>query len=390
MSDPIENYIEKMELLHMSKECESQIMDNIRNKEYCRKEAVLQKHCRRRLFLKEKAVVALATVVITGGTFSVFGTQIREKFVGIFSKNEDLRTEVFQSDFYDNDGHVEVKMEEIVSDTMTVRAVVHYTALDGIGQEWMKSSLKSEPGKHVYMVPEIKSDDSLAAHNKGFTWETRFLENDSDESDMFFELDYFASNTVDDIKQVRFYHAMPTKTIRVLFGNDYEIIDISEAVPMQKFALNEYTEDFGEKNYLPTWIKVSKFGLIVGGYSKNAGIIYRYNDQYTAIGMQGLELTELTLVYKNGESCDLLNENTQAMGQVWKCTVNSEWNDKKESDVSARLEKLKDSKYGELEIVQDGSEGEDVFYSISFYDPIKPQEIQGIVIDGCMYELEIK
>lgn len=183
---------------------------------------------------------------------------------------------------------------------------------------------------------------------------------------------------------------MPTRIVSDFFGDDYETLDISEAVPMQKYEIREYREDFGEKNYLPTWIKISKFGLIVGGYSKNAGIIYRYNNQYTAISMQGMELAELKLVYKNGDSYDLLNENIDEMGKMWKCTANSEWNVKKESDVTTMLEKMKDSKDGELEIIQDGSEGEDVFYSISFYDPIRPQEVQGIVIDGCMYELDIR
>ncbi len=84
-------------------------------------------------------VAAVAAALCCVFAMTAFAEEIGGFIAGIFTNDavvgEEVRTYVYR----DTDGHVEMTVEEVLSDNSTIRMVIHYRALDDEGAQWLST-----------------------------------------------------------------------------------------------------------------------------------------------------------------------------------------------------------------------------------------------------------
>lgn len=84
-------------------------------------------------------IAAAATIAVCGiGVGAAYGYQ---HLTELFGGNGNIVSEIQSNVFEDSDGHVTVKIEQLVSDGRHVHAAVHYEALDEVGKDWLDNDV---------------------------------------------------------------------------------------------------------------------------------------------------------------------------------------------------------------------------------------------------------
>ncbi len=300
------------------------------------------------------AAVAAALCCVFGMT--VYADDIGELFTGLFAKDAIVGEMVVTDAYDDADSHVGMTVEEMLSDGVTIRMVVHYHALDEQGHQWLEE-LKYEDDALKYdlygfeVTPDLSGNISVY----GLNWScgSRELEEYRTESERFFvvfmEADRIGWASED---YIELSYLMP--------GGEKKItLDASACVDFSSYELDP--SDAPEKLYLPKSANISPLSLVING--TDLGMFEKgeaNGANYIKLNAED-KVDRLFLCFNDGSHVNLLKDYAHfTNGTTYTlCSGN-------------------------------GSEEENscIIASTSFKDPIDVSTVSGIELDGVFYPFE--
>lgn len=372
----MEHYKSAIEKLHMSDRCEQNIISNIHNSE--KKTRWLLRFVRKRA-----VIVTTAVLLIFCGTVTASGNSVKKIFDGWLTKDEKLKEDVFTSKFTDYDAHVKIRIKEIVSDIKSTKMVVVYSSFDKAGEKWLEKICK-KPEDYMAVVPGIKDFDS-EKYEINYSVNVIELKEYSTASAKYFELSYDASDIDFGTKTAYLYYSLPSKEIDNLpvpeNMDECAVIDLPGALSYTTYQIDG--KDTG-KNYVPDRVDVSAMGIVIYGKTKNCILSYKMGDFVSSVMLEGEDIDSLYLLLNNGERINLLMNNELVQDIYFSIAKNPEWNAADEKKWKDVVDYIKENE--NYKIISDGSEGNQMLYSLSFGYALDVDSIKGIEMDGIEYD----
>lgn len=371
----MKNYRQAMNKVKMSDKCKNEILNRINSQE--------SRRWNRLFRVKFLNVMVLIFIIITilGGTITVLGKQINGLFKGWLTNNEMVGDTVFDSSFAESDGHVRIEISEILSDIMNTKMVIHYTALDKEGREWLETIMSQEPYGNLHITPGIK-DFNTFEHGVNYTGGCRELSEYGSDDEKYFEVHYSASGDDFGTRTAYLYYSMPEKSCLNIV-EDCVSIELTDAIEMAEYNI---TSDFVNGiNYIPKKIRISPLGIAIYGVTKDSSICYKYGNSYHTLALEGAELGSLYLILKDGSRYNLLESNELTENGWSSITKNKDWNEESAKRWEKRYEDMKKS--DKFTLISDGSDGKDLLYSLTFGYTMDIDMIKSVEIDGTEFDL---
>ncbi len=314
-------------------------------------------------------VAAIAAALCCVLAVTVFAEEIGGFIAGVFTEDEIVGDTVRTCVYYDKDEHVEMTVEEVLSDMQTVRMVILYTALDEQGEEWLSQQLTQ-----CGIKGNIYGDDETIWY--GFSvcpdmkpsvtgeylvcWATpvRELEEYRTETERRFIVgmeadgDNWGSNNIFLYYMMTDYAETEVKRVAVL--------DVSTNIEKRTYTLDSTKAP--DKLYRPTDVTLSPLSLKICG--DNLGFfeievsVTEDMLSYSSAELAEESIDSLYLVLTDGRRIDLL-------------IPRDGWND---------------GYWGLGELTYDDSRCH--ICSISFMQPVDLDTIAGIELDGVYYPFE--
>lgn len=125
------DYIKAVESVKVQKNTKDEIWQNVLNQE----EKAAPKN--RRFSVKRCAAIATAAACVAVFASPLISSGIESLMRKMYPQSEKIAEKIETSVFEDNDGHVKMTVEEMLSDMQSVYMIVHYEALDETGKEWL-------------------------------------------------------------------------------------------------------------------------------------------------------------------------------------------------------------------------------------------------------------
>jgi len=250
------------------------------------------------------AAVAAALCCVFGMT--AFAEEIGSFFSGIFVKDAIVADNVLTGVYNDNDGHVNMAVEELLSDGMAVRLVVRYQALDQQGKEWLDSlsgsndTLDSKAFFGLKVWPAIK-DLNMAEYGVNWGWGAYELEELRTETERCFVLSMSADRSGWGTDDVEFTYTMTD-------GKKTTLLSIVTDIEKKVIAMDA-PED-SDKLYAPLKATLTPLSIVIEG--KHFGLIENgteyTEDGYTIYQRVTAEekVDSLVLYFTDGTRVDLL------------------------------------------------------------------------------------
>ncbi|MBE6753315.1 MAG: hypothetical protein E7559_03010 [Ruminococcaceae bacterium] len=296
---------------------------------------------------------AIAAALCCIFSMTVFAEEIGSFIAGIFSGNAIVGEEVKTNVFSDTDGHVEMSVEEVVSDLCNVRVVICYTALDEQGREWLASLSKcgSDP---VWYNEDSDFRLRMWTVEKGYS---------AGGATSAYELEEYRTKN-----QRRFVLFM--ELVHDYWGNEAwirysmtdnlprsTVIDVSTNIEKRIYDLNSPQET--DRLYRPTFVKLSPLSITVCGENLGAFYYKEYADGlYTAIGSlyDNVTVQSMRLIFTDGTEIVMFKDGCACQDMA---------------------------KFGPLLNTDDPDDC--IIVAMSFAQPIDPDAVVGMEIDGVYY-----
>lgn len=301
-------------------------------------------------------IAAVAAALCCLFSMTAFADEISRFIAGVFAGDAVVGEEVKTNVFYDTDGHVEVFVEEVVSDLSNVRIVLCYNALDKEGEEWLASLSRqgSDPvwynddsDYRLRIWPVVKWYESGGA--SGVNELEEYRTDTRRRFVLFLELfhDYWGT-------KARICYSVTGNVPRTTD------IDVSTNIEKRVYELDSPTET--ERFYRPTFVKLSPLSVTVGG--ENLGLFYyreSHNGLHTEFGTLHPEASveSMRIIYRDG---------TETVMFTGGCACQNM------------------SMYGPLLNTDDPDDC--IIVSMSFAEPIDPDTVAGMEIDGIYYPFD--
>lgn len=308
-------------------------------------------------------VAAIAAVLCCVFTMSVFAEEITVFIAGVFTNDAIVGDTVRTSVYTDTDGHIEMTVEEVLSDLSTVRIVVLYKAIDDEGSEWLSNLSYDGNDPAIY---DKSTRYSLWIH-------PNFKENNTDVYGVSWSHDAYELEEYHTDTQRRFVVNMEadddswgTNSIRLYYGMTNEqreaLIDASTNIEKHVYELD--SERSPNKLYRPEKVVLSPLTIIV--YGKNTGIfditVYGDSDHkyYSIECVEEEKIESLTILFEDETQIEIFKEGEVQIGGI-----------------------------GYFSSLGSQYDADDmVIMSMSFDEPIDPETVSGIEIDGVFYSFE--
>ena len=298
-------------------------------------------------------IAAIAAVLSCLFSMTVFADEISRFIAGIFADDAVVGEEVKTNVFYDTDGHVEMFVEETVSDLSNVRVVLCYNALDGEGEEWLASLSRqgSDPvwynddsDYRLRIWPVIKWYEAGGASG---VYELEEYRTDTQRRFvLFLELHNDCWGT-----KARIYYSMTGNVTR---STD---IDVSTNIEKLVYDLDSLRET--DRLYRPTQVKLSPLSVTVCG--ENLGAFYYYQSPdglYTEVSRPNgdVSVESMRLIFRDGTEIVMFTGGCACQNMcLWGALLNTDDPD------------------------------DCLIASMAFEQPIDPADVAGIEIDGIFY-----
>lgn len=211
------------------------------------------------------SVIAAAALV---GTTTVFADEIKSAFYKFFSDDSTISQDIIENIFEDSDGHVDFLVSRIVSDKINTYAIVKYTALDEVGEEWLGNRFASFDivGKAEDMLNRglfIEPDDSTDIHvSYMFGIYDEEITEEHEENSRVFRISCNAADVVLNSNCVKIEYVMTSGEMR------RTLLDVSESLELTDIKLDSSIA--ADKLYTPTGVKLSPLGIMI--YGDNNGL----------------------------------------------------------------------------------------------------------------------
>lgn len=303
---------------------------------------------------------------------------MRDFFHKFLFVDMDQAQEVIQNVYEDQDGHVRMQVQEMLSDGACMYFNICYEALDEEGKEWLAEyNFAREDGGW----PEIRFayiGNDYVGGSYDFA-ERRSLATDTKRYFTFYQRDQ-GEFKYDNVKQTLFYPLYHKQGIGV----------ITLKSNLDVFAYRLVGEGSPSEYYVPKYLKASK--LSFGIYGENRGAFVEEKDSHGGLIVEpsngyveecethGDEMenggTRVVFYMKDGTKIPI---DSYINGIIWE-----EWPDKPVMDKMciAASHYYGDGKGGS------GKEDEEAAYLINLNLMVDPEDMEGIEINGAYYGLE--
>ncbi len=324
-------------------------------------------------------VAAIAAALCCVLAVTVFAEEIGGFIAGVFTEDEIVGETVKTCVYYDKDEHVEMTVEEVLSDMQTVRMVVLYTALDEEGEVWLSQLSRCGVNNSIYGDDETKDygfeifpnfkDNSTVLYGVDWGYGAKEIEEYRTETQRRFIVEMEADDDYWGTDNIILYYMMTDYELYA-DNNQYTnnkksaVLDVSTNIEKRVFTLDNSSAP--EKLYKPTEAILSPLSLRIRG--ENLGF-YEQGHYETAEGthyygksLEDVSIDSLYLVLNDGGKVNMLRPPL-------------EWNDTGYSGPGAL----------------NRAQGENTYcliYAISFNNPIDMDTIAGIELDGVYYPFE--
>lgn len=178
------------------------------------------------------------------------------------SLTESVETNIFR----ETDGHIQVDVEELLSDGMAVYMTVKYTAIDDIGKQWLNEyELKQIAG--IFDISLNPDMGDMTVNKTNYSYGTIELTDRATENERLFFLkmesssrDYLSGNGI--------------FTFPLTNGPQKAILDISGNIEIHSYELSN--EESPSELYTPSFIEISPMSFVI--YAHNHGVFERETD----------------------------------------------------------------------------------------------------------------
>ncbi len=246
-----------------------------------------------RLKIIAASIIAAAALV---GTTTVFADEIKSVFYKFFSDDSVISEEIIENIYEDSDGHVDFSVSRIVSDKLNTYAIVKYTALDDVGEEWLSNRFASFDiaGSAEDMLSRglfIKPDDSTDAHiSYMFGIYDEEITEEHEENSRVFRMSCNAADVVLNSNCVKIEYVMTSGEMR------RTLLDVSESLELTDIKLDSSIA--ADKLYTPTGVKLSPLGIMI--YGDNNGL-FELSENGNSLWMTSDErLDSVKIIRKDG------------------------------------------------------------------------------------------
>ncbi|MDE6568740.1 MAG: hypothetical protein K2K70_13565 [Lachnospiraceae bacterium] len=243
----------------------------------------------RRLAVAMGTVAAIFCIVMTVPHTSV-AKYAKNVFHGFWSDKQEVSSSVRTGIFEDEDEHVKVSVEELLSDEMYISAVVKYQAKDKEGKEWLR---KGGMVFGVKTIEQLSISDPIRRIGGGATE----LEEYRTDSVRYYIVQFEAPEWAESMKHCVLQYTLPN-----LVRREAEL-DTSANVPVYEYALKAEGQQRLSGFYEPKVLRLTK--LTMGVYGKDTGMSVKSNnmdafsDEYLA-AEEKEELKFVQLIKKDG------------------------------------------------------------------------------------------
>ncbi len=213
----------------------------------------------------------------------VIAAEIRSRLLEKMPVYEPLAEQIESNIFSKTDDHLCITVDELLSDGMRVYMLVHYTALDDTGRQWLSKYTYPHQGNNpdLNMQPYIEDYSTYSANYSHPTYEQPEL---ATENERYFIVGFESSSRDYDSGQGIFYFPMTNK-------KESAIIDVSSNIEILSYDLK--AEEKISELYDPVYIELSPMSFVV--YAKNNGIYEREGNRVTwLMPHEELDLLEKT------------------------------------------------------------------------------------------------
>lgn len=306
-------------------------------------------------------------------------TVFADEIAGIFTDNEIVGETVRTSVYCDKDEHIEISVEEILSDMQTVRMVVRYTALDKQGEEWLGQLSEKGNNNSIYgddptahygfrVSPDFK-DNNTRLYGVNWGYYATEIEEYRTKTQRRFIVGMEANDGYWGTDNIILYYMMTDYELyadnnQYINNKKSAVLDVSTNIERRKFILDN--SNAPEKLYKPTEAFLSPLSLRICG--ENLGF-YKQGHYETSEGtyyyeklLEDVEVDSLYLVQNDGHKIDMLDPPL-------------EW-----SEIGYHGPGAMGRAQGENEYCH--------IYSISFKNPIDIDTVAGIELDGVFYSFQ--
>ena len=252
---------------------------------------------KRRPYKKPLRVALIAAAIGFLFIATVFAEEIGSYFSGFLTRDAVVSESVATGVFADSDGHVEMTVEELLTDRSVIRSVVHYRALDGEGQSWL-ADFKEENLYESSMDAEfmVWTDETTSG-----SWNVAELDEYRTDSDAYFCLT--ADCTGGTAESVTLRYPMTAE-------NRETALDMIKTADVMVCAINPEQTVFSAEGctFWPTEVELSPLSVSV--YGKQEGIAYfeKWDNGWGAFSLAGGEteiVSSLYLVRADGSKLTL-------------------------------------------------------------------------------------
>ena len=326
-------YLETMDMIIPPENVKSEIHDKVFHQ---------SKHPKRTCW--KAAAASFAIICMAAVAIPVVASSIQSLILERTPSYTPLADTIETSVYSKSDGHVEMSVEELLSDGIIVKMTVRYTALDDKGQQWLENF---ELTQNNLRLDPYMPDTTVYGTNYGRG--TDELTDLSTENERVFFLQIESSSR--DYSEVKGTFLFPMTE-----SKEEVLLDISGNVEIQSYKLQSQQE--ASEYYSPTYIEISPMSFVI--YANGHGVIEEVIYDNTPME---------TWILPDSEIDSLENNSYFIMKDDSKMNLGSGWH----NTAYPKSENM----YSDL-----------MLYSSSFLEPMNIKDFEAVVINGVRFEFE--
>lgn len=225
---------------------------------------------KRKYYRRIVAAAAVAFLVLVVPNTSVAG-YVKEIFAGFWGSQKEVEPFVKNGVHIDKDKHIQISVEEVMSDGVCVQAVVKYTAKDEDGVKWLKNyklALSGETDDCSFKDELCVEPDFKHGHGVSGACSYAELEEYKSDEERYFTVQYLA---VEPIEKCILHYSLTS-------GAKEMEIDISCNVPVYEYNLKAEGGKEISRFYKPKKIRISRLSIVAFG--KDTGLITEDSNEF--------------------------------------------------------------------------------------------------------------
>ncbi len=209
---------------------------------------------------------ALVLICVVGVSAPVVASEIRSLILRETPSYEPLSDAIETSVFTKSDEHIQVTVEELLSDGVVVDMTVKYTALDEIGKQWL-AAFEVGSDQYIFSINLKPHMSNTIEYGVNFSYGTVELKDRATETERVFLVGLQTSGRTysDNLGVFTFPLTETTETT---------MLDISGNVEIRSFQLQG--EGVASEYYTPTYIEISPMSFVI--YANNHGVYERIQE----------------------------------------------------------------------------------------------------------------